>query len=119
MDSREVVVHEVQGDGVGVVLYFLAEGVGQPREPTHLHSHREVLALDIARRHVLWVRIATDLSLPGSVALSRGIAVIPVWLRPEQFDKHRIVNLPAESAVDGLKISFVAITGKLHPIRQS
>lgn len=45
MNPAEVVVHEVQGDGVRVVLRLLAESVRQPREAAHRHTHREVLAL--------------------------------------------------------------------------
>jgi len=47
VDTGEIVVHEVQGDRMGVVLHLLAEGVGQAGEPPHLHSHREVLPLSV------------------------------------------------------------------------
>ena len=44
---REVAVHEVEGDGVLVVLQLPGESVGQSGEPPH--PHREVLSLNKAR----------------------------------------------------------------------
>jgi hypothetical protein len=38
---------------MGVVLCLLGEGIRQPREPAHVHPHREVLALDVRRADVL------------------------------------------------------------------
>jgi len=46
VDAPEIVVHEVQRDSVEVILQFLAEGIRQPGEPSHLHPHRQILALD-------------------------------------------------------------------------
>jgi hypothetical protein len=46
MHAAEVVVHEVEGCRCRVVLNLLAEGVGQAREPAHVHPHREVLAFN-------------------------------------------------------------------------
>jgi hypothetical protein len=44
MRPGEVVVHEVQADGVGEIFGLLREGVGQAGEAPHAHAHREVLA---------------------------------------------------------------------------
>ena len=43
-----------------VHLDFLAEGVRQPRESPHRHSHREVLTLDVRRADVLRVGLSGD-----------------------------------------------------------
>ena len=48
MDSGEIVIHEVQGDLIGVVLDFLREGVGEAGKAAHRHTHREVLAFNVA-----------------------------------------------------------------------
>ena len=45
----EVVIDEVQRDGVRVVLDPFRERIRQPREPAHVHPHGEVLALRVAR----------------------------------------------------------------------
>ena len=44
----EIIVHEVDRQGMDMVLDFLAKGIGQPSEPSHTHPHAEVLALGIA-----------------------------------------------------------------------
>ena len=78
--TNEIIVEEMQRDGVFVVLDFLAESVRQSGEPSHSHSHRQVLAFDerrvdmvligVARLNVLF---ATDASREssGPLALSR------------------------------------------------
>ncbi len=45
MPSAEVVVHEVQRDGVCMVLDLLAEGIRQSGEPPHLQG----------RNHCRWL----------------------------------------------------------------
>lgn len=60
MDAAEVIEYEVQRDGVRVVLDLLAERVGQSRESTNRHSHRNVLALDVAGRDLRHFRVADD-----------------------------------------------------------
>lgn len=49
MNPGEVVMHEVERDGMGLVLDLLAERIGQPRHPAHAHPHREVLPFHKAR----------------------------------------------------------------------
>lgn len=48
VNPAEVVVHEMQRDGVAVIFNLFAEGVRQPRESADAHSHRQVLAFDQA-----------------------------------------------------------------------
>lgn len=64
VDPAEVVVHEMQGQGVFEVLDLLREGVGQSGEPAHLHPHREVLPLGVTGRDVPEVGIALDRRRP-------------------------------------------------------
>lgn len=47
VDSAEVVVREVQSDGCAKVLPFLRESIGQARQPSHLHTHGQVLAFNM------------------------------------------------------------------------
>ena len=60
VDLHEIVVHEVERHRGRVHLDFLAEGVRQPRESPHRHSHREVLTLDVRRADVLRVGLSGD-----------------------------------------------------------
>ena len=60
MNLAEVVIREVQRDVVSMHLDLLAESVRESGEAAHMHPHREVLSLDVARRDVLPVRAASD-----------------------------------------------------------
>ena len=68
VNPGEVVVHEVEADRVRVVLDLLGEAVGQAREASHSHPHREVLTLDVGRADERVVGIASDETLldPGA-----------------------------------------------------
>ena len=54
---------------------------GQPREPAHRHRHCEVLSLDVARRNMVAVGIATDNSRPWFHALSWRISRWRIFVR--------------------------------------
>ena len=60
VDADEIVEGEIERQGVDVVLEFLAEGVGEPREPAVLHPDREIGALDVGRGNVARIGIALD-----------------------------------------------------------
>lgn len=62
VDANEFVEHEVQRDRRDMIREILAEAVSRSREPPHVHSHREVLPLDIA---------GADIAPRISVTLSR------------------------------------------------
>ncbi len=47
MDSAVIVIREVQRDSGSQVPPLLRKGICEPRESTNLHSHGEVLALDM------------------------------------------------------------------------
>jgi len=47
VDSHEIVVGKIQGERSVVILPLLTEGVRQPSESANLHSHGQVLALDM------------------------------------------------------------------------
>ena len=56
MLTAEVVEHEVERQGVAVVLVLLAECVCQSGEPAKPHPDAQVHALDIGRADMLVVR---------------------------------------------------------------
>ena len=100
MGTGEIVVHEVEGKGEGVILQLLAEGVGQPREATHRHAHRQVVPLGVAGGDGLRVGPARNPAGTRSDAFGGAIALLAVWLRAVHFDQHRIVDVGAESRFD-------------------
>ena len=44
-NAAEIAENEIQCKGMAVILKLLAEGIREPREPPHAHSHGEVLSL--------------------------------------------------------------------------
>ena len=56
----KVVVHEMQGDRITVIIDFLAEPIRKAGEAPHVHSHGEILSLDVARAHILMLGIADN-----------------------------------------------------------
>lgn len=60
MKLAEVVIGKVQRDSSFVILELLTEGVRQPRESADVHSHREILALDVGCADAVRVRISAD-----------------------------------------------------------
>lgn len=60
MNATEVVVREVQRYGCFQVRQLFAESVRQARESADRHSHREVLALYVASRDVIGIRVASS-----------------------------------------------------------
>ena len=52
MDARKVVVQEIQRVRGDVVFEFLGKAVREACKAAHLHTHGEVLALDVGRGNV-------------------------------------------------------------------
>ena len=76
MNSHEVVIHEVQRDGMPVVVDLLRERIRQSREAAHTHSHREILALDVARGDVRLVGVSGDGLLRRASANGRAVTLL-------------------------------------------
>jgi len=100
VDAGEVVMHEVERDRVAKVVNFLRESIRQAREPAHAHAHREILALDVARGNMLCVGTAGDSFPCRSSANGRAVAFLCFRLVPVMLDKHRVVNVRAESILN-------------------
>jgi len=73
-----------------VILNLLAEGVGQPNETTHRHTHCQVLALNIAGADVLLFGITYADDLRTTLADRRTVALV-VFRRIAQV-RHKLRN---------------------------
>src|SRR5579862_5497444 len=118
----EVVEGEVETHGRGQVLQLLGEGVGQPRESSHPHPHRQVLPLDVAGRNVVGVRVAgDDLGLLAE-ADGRGVAARPRAAGSgrgrEDLDQLGVVNVALECVTDSGQVKVVAVRGQLDTVAQ-
>ena len=102
---------------MGAVLGLLREGVREPGEPAHRHTHGEVLALGIAGADVRFLRPAFDAGLGGTGANTGAVAAsagnVAVML-----DQHGVVDVGTKRALYGLQVGLVAVSGKLHAVRQ-
>ena len=58
VNPAKIVVHIMERNGVFQILKLLAECVGQSSESAHRHSHRQILALNVARGNVAVIGIA-------------------------------------------------------------
>ena len=93
----------MQGDRMAVVVNLLAVPIGQPGESSHVHSHREILALNIAGTHMLWVRVTTHNLKIAADALCRGVAAcFFVGWSAVNLLQHRVINIRTECVLDGL-----------------
>ncbi len=120
MNADEIVEGCEQRDGVGVVLYLLGEGVGEPGEPAYVHPHREVLPFHVRRGHVLHVGIAFDAGFLGPGALRRAVAAFGALRRGAvDLDELRIVHVGPEGAFHGFKIGPVPVRRELDPIGEA
>ena len=52
----EVVVDEMQSNGIAMVFYLFREAIRKTGEPTHVHSHGQVLPLNMGSTYVLPIR---------------------------------------------------------------
>ena len=120
MDLAEVVVSEVQRNGMRVHFDLLAEPVGQSREAAHVHTHREVLTFDVARRNVATVGIARDGCARGADEPSGRIARARIVAdRFVSFLEHRVIDIAAERKINGGQIMTIAVGGELHATGQT
>lgn len=103
MEPQEIIIHEVQRHGVGVVLDLLRERICEPGEPAHVHPHREVLPLYVGRGDVRVVWPALDGGLTDAAAFGRAVAALRAarWGAVELYQL-RVIDIGTKGALDRL-----------------
>ena len=76
MDANEIVVGHEQRDRVRVVLDLFREAVRQPGEAAHVHPHRQVRALGVARADMTGVGVALDGHLASADAVGGAVSAL-------------------------------------------
>ena len=120
MNPAKIVVLEVQRDRVGVVLNFLGEGIRQPSKAVHLHSHREVLLLNVRRDDVSGDSIVRNdfhfgsRDTSGAVATDRNAGISSI-----DFDELRVVYFADENCLNRFKLSPQPVGRELQAIDDS
>src|SRR6478672_2243355 len=99
MNAAKVVIHVVNRQRSNMMFDLLGECVRQPSEASHMHPHREILALDKTSADVLRIRIA-DLgaSLATNALCWRIARVSRFRVSAVQLHEHRIVDVIMERA---------------------
>jgi hypothetical protein len=69
----EVTVNKVQSNGVPVVVDLFGEPIGEPGKAAHVHTHGQVLPLDMAGRNELWIGLALDYGFLAAGAFGRAV----------------------------------------------
>jgi len=86
MDLAEIVIHEMQADGVHVIFYLFRERIGSPGEPADTHPPGQVLAFDVTGADVVQVRISCYGLGFAPYTRCRTVSLVSVRLRPVQLD---------------------------------
>ena len=102
-----------------MVLDFLTEPVGQPGEPPHPHSHREVLAFDVTRRNEVVERFPGNHFLPGFDTFGGTVSHFVTGRIAVNLDEHGVVDITTKSVFHCLQVSLVAVCRQLNPVAQS
>lgn len=93
VNPRKVIVHEVEAGRMLEILYLFTKAVGQAREASHGHTHRQILPLDVARGNVHILGIALNPLGLDTDTLRGAIAGFGLWRRAIDFDEHGIIDL--------------------------
>src|SRR5437763_6673574 len=73
VNPSEVVMHEMHRAGEPVIVEFLAESIRQAGESSHLHPHREIVALRVRRANLRDIGQAHNDLTPCADAFGRRI----------------------------------------------
>src|SRR5439155_24623326 len=84
----------------------------------HPHAHGEVLALDVAGRDVLGVRVAPTDFRPRAETLRRAVARLALGRGTVHLDELREVDVLPEAGVDGRQVRMVSVCRELDAVRE-
>ena len=82
-NAAKVVIHEVECNRMAVIFKLFREGIREPGETAHGHTHGEILSLYKGRAHVLRIGTPTDNLHIAANAAGRGTSAAGP-LRPER-----------------------------------
>src|SRR5215469_16511527 len=107
-------MHEVEGDGVTVILNLFAKPVREASEAAHAHTHCEILTLNITGGNVLRVRISTNCGCTASDAGCRAVTCLREIVRHAvNLHQHAVVDVSPESIFNGINVNPMTVCGEL------
>ncbi len=116
MRPTEVVVSEMEGDSRPERREPLREGIGQPRESAHGHSHGEVLSLHVGRGYALPVGVSGYYGGVGCHEVRWPVSVAGDTVLPEVLDLLGIVGVGSEGLLDGPDVGGETVSGDLDAV---
>jgi hypothetical protein len=103
---------------VAQVFNLLAESVRQPGKSAHRHPHGKVGAFNVARGDVAGIRPSRDRGGLRSKANRRAVSHL-FLSSPVDFNQRGVVDVAAESALDGFQVNLEPIGCQLHAIGEA
>lgn len=113
-----VVPDGIQRNHVDVVFDLLGIACRQSRKSAHLHTHIEIVALNVRRADVRRIGSAVDGLLFAAGANGRAIALLRFWALAVVLHKLRIIHVGAERPFNGVQIGPMPVRGELNAVRQ-
>ena len=118
MHAAKVVVHVEQRNHRDVIVELLAEGIRQPSEAAHIHSHVEILALHKTGGDVRLIWVADDFDALGAKTLCGAVAFLSLRIVAEDLHQLRVVDLISKRIRNGKQVHLMAVRGQLDSVRQ-
>ena len=115
MDSHKIIVKEVKRDGCPEIFELLRKGICQSGKSTHLHTHGQVLTLNMARRYTLLDRITYQGLGKDADYTRRRVAMSALLLSfCVCLMDLSVVYVFAKDHINGIKVGLKSITGQLE-----
>ena len=115
MHAAEIIVSKVQSASRFQVRQFLRESVSQARESPHLHSHGQVLPLNMRRTNMLRVRVAR--AHLGYNLRDRSVPLIPeLAVVSVELGQLSEVGITRKRFFHCFAVEDVGVSGQLHAV---
>ena len=114
VNPAEVVPNEIQRQGRSEVFPFFREGVGQARKSANLHSHREILALNVGRANLVEVWVSPLWERHGIYDFGRRIAVFTIGRRRIDFHQLCVIDARSQAVINGFCVRPESIRCQLE-----
>jgi hypothetical protein len=114
VNADEVHVVKVDGYSIGMIVQFLRESVSQSGETAHVHPHRQILALYVRSRNVLWVWVSAYFFRLTADANGGRISRFIFQRVTVNLLQLRVIDIRAECFFDCGEISLMTVCCDLH-----
>ena len=120
MNPAEIVVHVMERHRVLQILKLFAECISESGKSAYRHSHRQILALNVASRNVIVIGSAADNRLASAHAHSGAVSCSwSILRRPVNLLQRRKIDVFSKCIPDRFRVRAMAIRRELHAIGQS